>query len=142
MLMVSSKQHIFWGGNYFQLPPSRCWLVWNKGEGFKGRTYAECELAWTSLDENVREITHNPLARGDYKNKQHPTQKPLQVMLWCLEKIVPAARTIIDPFMGSGSTGVAAIELRREFVGIEREQTYFDAACRRISEAVKSPGLF
>jgi len=68
-----SKNQIVWGGNYFGLPATRCFLVWDKGEGFYSRTYAECELAWTSFDLNTCKYKHDPLAKGDYRGKIHPT---------------------------------------------------------------------
>lgn len=134
---------IIWGGNYFQLPPSRCFLVWDKGAGFKGRSFAECELAWCSLDENAKVFSYDPLARGDYhkQGKHHPTMKPVALMQWCLG-LLPAAQTILDPFMGSGSTGVAAVKMGRHFIGVEREQQYFDIACQRITDAYSQGDLF
>jgi site-specific DNA-methyltransferase (adenine-specific) len=141
LVLAAGERAILWGGNYFGLPPSRCWLVWDKGAGFKGRSYAEAELAWASFDANVRVMTYDPLARGDYRGKEHPTQKPLQVMLWCLE-LAGAAQTVLDPFMGSGTTGVACMQLGRSFIGIEREPKYFDIACRRIEQAQKQGALF
>lgn len=72
----------------------------------------------------------------------HPTQKPLAVMKWCIEHLPADAQTILDPFMGSGTTGVAAVKLGRRFIGIERERKYFDIACRRIEEAYKQPDFF
>lgn len=141
-IVESDLPAIIWGGNYFLLPPSRAFLVWDKGAGFKGRDFAECEVAWCSFDANARVITHDPLARGDYRDKQHPTQKPVRVMEWCVGQLPDAARTILDPFAGSGSTGVACVNLGRGFVGIEREPAYFDIACRRIEEAYKQPRLF
>lgn len=142
MMLSKGKHHIIWGGNYFDLPPTRCFLVWDKGACFAGRTYAECEYAWTSIDANARIIHHDPLAFGDYKGKFHPTQKPTAVMKWCLS-FIPAADTILDPFMGSGSTGVAAIATGKKFIGIEREEQFFDTACRRLTDAVgQGGGLF
>lgn len=141
LLLKAARTHIIWGGNYFDLPPSRCFLIWDKGAGFKGRTYAECELAWASFDANARMFSYDPLARGDYRGKAHPTQKPVQLMKWCLG-FIPEARTIIDPFMGSGSTGVAAVGTGRKFTGIERVESYFDAACRRVADALARPDLF
>ena len=132
---------IIWGGNYFSLPPSRCFLIWNKGAGFKGRDFAECEMAWTNIDANAREITHDPLASGDYRHKQHPTQKPVRVMEWCLTYLKDA-ETILDPFMGSGTTGVACARNGRKFVGIEAEPRYFDMACERIAAAYAQGRLF
>jgi hypothetical protein len=141
MVLASSDQHIIWGGNYFHLPPARCFFVWDKGAGFKGRTFAECEMAWSSLDLNARVLTRDPLAAGDYRGKEHPTQKPVAVMEWCLQA-VSAPTSVIDPFMGVGSTGVACVSLSAKFTGIEREQKYHAAACRRIEEAYKQPRLF
>ena len=132
---------IIWGGNYFELPPSRCFLVWNKGAGFKGRDFAEAEIAWCSMDGNARTFDYDPLARGDYKDKAHPTQKPVALLEWCLS-FLPAAQTILDPFMGSGTTGVACAKLGRKFIGIEIEPKYFDIACKRIDEAYRQPRLF
>jgi DNA modification methylase len=142
LLRRCSREQIIWGGNYFPLPPTRGFLVWDKGAGFKGRTYAECELAWTSLNANARVITHDPLARGDYRGKHHPTQKPASVMRWCLQQLPAETFSILDPFMGSGTTGVAAVGLGKSFTGIEREPRYFDIACRRISDALSRPDLF
>lgn len=132
---------IIWGGNYFDLPPRRGYLVWNKGAGFKGRDFAECEQAWISWDANARVFDFDPLARGAYRDKQHPTQKPVELMKWCLG-FLPDAQTILDPFMGSGTTGVAAVQMGRDFIGIEREPKYFDIACRRIEEAQRQGDLF
>ena len=131
---------IVWGGNYFDLPPSRAYLVWDKGAGFKGRDFAECEMAWCSFDANARIFARDPLARGDYRGKQHPTQKPVALMEWCLG-FLPDAETILDPFAGSGSTGVACVNMGRRFVGIERDPDYFDIMCRRIDEAMRQPRL-
>ncbi len=140
-VMEIDAPSIIWGGNYFPLPPSRAFLIWNKGAGFRGRDFAECEQAWCSFDANARVFDFDPLARGAYRDKEHPTQKPVEVMKWCLG-FVADAKTILDPFMGSGTTGVAAVKLGRKFIGIEIEPKYFDIACRRISEALKQPDMF
>ena len=132
---------IVWGGNYLDLPPSRAYLVWDKGSGFKGRDFAECEQAWCSFDMNARILRHDPLAMRDYVDKHHPTMKPLGVMRWCIG-FLSDAQAILDPFMGSGTTGVAAVQMGRKFIGIEREPKYFDIACRRIEEAYMQPRLF
>jgi len=134
MVVAAGSCAILWGGNYFDLPPSRGWLLWDKGAGFKGRSYAEAEMAWTSMDTNVRIFQWDPLARGDYRGKEHPTQKPIALMEWCIKQAGDPA-TILDPFMGSGTTGVAAVQMCRQFIGIERERKYFDIACERIARA-------
>jgi site-specific DNA-methyltransferase (adenine-specific)/modification methylase len=106
--------------------------------------FADCELAWTNLQRAVRRIRFlwNGMIRAEKDiEREHPTQKPIEVMRWCLG-FIPDARTILDPFMGSGTTGVAAIKLGRKFIGIEIEPKYFDIACRRIEEAARQPDLF
>jgi DNA modification methylase len=126
-----------WGGNYFAdlLPASGGWLVWRKPEAETGFSLADVELCWTNKKFAARTIT---LGRRD--GNLHPTQKPIEVMKWTLGFI--DARTILDPFMGSGTTGVAAVKLGRKFLGIEIEERYFNIAARRISEALKQPDLF
>lgn len=129
---------IVWGGNYMALPPSRCWLTWYKRDAVS--TMADCEHAWTSLDANSR-LFDWTIAATNAERVDHPTQKPVQLMQWCLG-FLPDAQTILDPFMGSGTTGVACVNLGRKFIGIEREPKYFDIACRRIEDAYKQPRLF
>lgn len=140
-ILQAGDRAILFGGNYFDLPPSRNFLIWDKGAGFKGRDFAECEFAWCSWDANARVLTYDPLARGDYRSKQHPTQKPVAVMQWCISHL-GGASVILDPFMGSGSTGVAAVQMGRKFIGIEREPRYFDIAVRRIEDAQRQESLF
>jgi DNA modification methylase len=136
LMLQAGADQIIWGGNYFadMLPPSKGWLYWQK---LMGGDFSDGELAWTSRDKALREFTCCPKGKGGL----HPTQKPVEVMQWCLA-LLPHASSIIDPFMGSGSTGVACANLGRQFIGIEREPTYFDIACRRIEEAYKQPRLF
>lgn len=145
MDLIHSKAdlHIYWGGNYFGLPASKCWLVWDKCTG--ANSFADCELAWTDIDSVVRKITVpwvGANAKDESGERVHPTQKPLGVMRWSIEKCKPQPQTILDPFMGSGTTGVAAIQLGRSFIGIERESKYFDIACQRIEQAVAQGQLF
>lgn len=136
-----STWQAFFGGNYFDLPPSSCWLVWDKLNG--DNDFADCELAWTNWPKAVRRIQWrwNGMIREGQEERFHPTQKPLQVMGWVID-LCPKADSILDPFMGSGTTGVAAVERRRQFIGIEREPKYFDIACRRIEQAYKQRPLF
>jgi site-specific DNA-methyltransferase (adenine-specific) len=137
--MVANARHsIIWGGHYFKLPQARGWLVWNKI--IRNWSSGECELAWTNIDQPVRafDYSHGELA---IEGKVHPTQKPLPLMKWCLE-FVPDARLILDPYMGSGSTGVAAVKAGRRFIGVERDPKFFEIACRRIEAAYAQPDLF
>lgn len=143
-LLACSDEQIIWGGNYFsdKLPPSKGWLYWQK---LMGGDFADGELAWTSRDKALREFTYCPKG-GDINSRfakpnEHPTQKPVAVMEWCLS-FLPNAQTILDPFMGSGTTGVACMKLGRKFIGIEIEPKYFSIACKRIEEAWKQPRLF
>lgn len=141
LMRAISKNQIIFGGNYFRLPPTSCWLVWDKQNG--DNDFADCELAWTNLEKAVRRIYWRwagMIRKGD-DVREHPTQKPLGVMSWCLTHI-PQAKTILDPFAGSGTTGVACVKAGRTFVGIEREPSYFDIACRRIQKAVDQPDMF
>ena len=133
-----SAQQIIWGGNYFAhlLPPTMRWLSWDKGQD--GFSLADFELAWTSENAAARRINY-PRSRAIGDGREHPTQKPVAVMEWCLQFV---SGGVLDPFMGSGTTGVACIKLGRKFIGIEIEPKYFDIACRRIEEAWKQPRLF
>jgi site-specific DNA-methyltransferase (adenine-specific) len=134
-----SKCQIVWGGNYYQLPPRRGWLSWFKPDA--PPSMASLELAWTSMDQNARQISCS-ISATNAERVGHPTQKPLAVMLFSLAQLPREVRTIVDPFMGSGTTGVAAVKRGKAFVGIEREPAYFDIACRRISDALRAPDLF
>jgi DNA modification methylase len=128
---------IVWGGHYYNLPPNRGWLVWDKI--VRKFSSGHCELAWTNLDQPVRafNFSHGQLAT---EGKVHPTQKPLKLMEWCLS-FLPEGVTVLDPFMGSGTTGVACINTGRNFIGIERDPGYFAIAERRIADARTSTPL-
>lgn len=129
---------IVWGGNYFPMPPSRCWLVWIKRDAV--RTMAGCEMAWTNFDANAKYFDWT-IAATNAERVAHPTQKPLALMRWCIEQ-AGNPETILDPFMGSGTTGVAAIQMGRKFTGIERDAGYFKIACQRIEQAYAQGQLF
>ena len=137
--LAKHPEAIIWGGNYYPLPPSRCWLVWDKKQNDQWTT-GQCELAWTSLDRPIRAFRFAQCEQANEGPKMHPTQKPLALMEWCLKWLT--ARTVLDPFMGSGTTGVACMNLQRQFIGIEREEKYFDIACRRIDQAQRQGQLF
>ncbi len=139
-IRAASDWQAFFGGNYFELPPTSCWLVWDKLNG--DNDFADCELAWTNWPKAVRRIQWrwNGMIRQGGEDRYHPTQKPLTVMKWVID-LCPKAETILDPFMGSGTTGVAAVQMGRKFIGIEREKKYFDIACERIANAYAQPSL-
>jgi DNA modification methylase len=127
---------IVWGGNYFSdiFPPSKSWLYWQK---LMGGDFSDGELAWTNLGRALREFTLCNKMHG----KRHPTQKPVALMEWCLG-FLPDAQTILDPFMGSGTTLVACQRLGRNGTGIELDPDYFQIACERVHEAWSAPDLF
>jgi DNA modification methylase len=132
----SSLPCMIWGGNYFPLPVSRGWLVWNKYNS--ANTMADGELCWTNCDMPLRLFTH-PLLSWPMKEKiegNHPTQKPVALMEWCLQrlKLQPGA-TVLDPYMGSGTVGIACAKMGYKYIGIEIDAHYFDVARRRVSTA-------
>jgi len=132
LVLSKSQNAIVWGGNHFTLPPSRGWLVWTKPE--RNFTLSEAELAWTTRD-NVMRVWDGP--RSDV-GREHPTQKPLALMYWCLG-FFPDAHSTLDPFMGSGTTLVAAKNLGRRAIGIEIEERYCEIAGKRLAQEVLFP---
>lgn len=142
LLFKAAKYQIIFGGNYFELPPTKCWLLWDKE--INGN-FADAEMAWTNLNKPVKlkrymwngMLRANNEARGD-----HPTQKPIGVMQWCISHLPKNSNSILDPFMGSGTTGVACAKMGRSFIGIERESKYFEIACKRIEQAYAQEVLF
>ena len=133
--LESCEARIVWGGNYFtnaNLSPSRKWLIWDKMNGTN--PMADAELAWSDLPGSVRMFRMHHFSKG-YDDKVHPTQKPLALMRWCLS-FAPDAKTILDPFMGSGTTLVAAKREGRKAVGIELEERYCEAAVKRLQQSV------
>jgi DNA modification methylase len=128
---ICSKQIIF-GGNYYALPPSRCWFVWDKENS---GDFADCELAWTNLDKSVRLKKHlwNGMIRKGQEQRFHPTQKPLEVMSWALGH-AGEVKTVLDPWMGSGTTLRACKDVGIKCVGIEREEKYCEIAVQRLAQ--------
>jgi DNA modification methylase len=136
-----SRWQIIFGGNFFDLPPSACWLVWDK---MNSGDFADAELAWTNLQKAVRMVQHrwNGMIRWDNEERFHPTQKPLAVMKWCLGHLPKGCDLILDPFMGSGTTGIAALATGRKFIGVEMDAGHFETASRRIAAVADEPPLF
>ena len=134
LILASASDAVIWGGNYFPLPPSRGWLVWNKPE--RGFSLAEAELAWTSRDMVIRVAD---LPRSD-AGRTHPTQKPLALMSWCLS-FFPKAKTVVDPFAGSGTTLVAAKAAGLRSVGIEAHEPYCEMIANRLVQNVLDFGV-
>jgi DNA modification methylase len=146
----ASEHQIIWGGNYFTdfLRPTMQWLVWDKMQ--RGFSLADCEFAWSSQNKAARIFSYGRGNESGFAPKSaehanfinaHPTQKPVALMKWCIG-LLGNSETILDPFMGSGTTGVAAVQMGRKFIGIERDPGYFDIACRRIEQAQRQSDLF
>lgn len=138
LMLEKANNLIVWGGNYYALPPSRGWLTWFKPDA--PPSMAQFEMAWTSFDMNAKQLKHS-ISATNAERVGHPTQKPLRVMEWSLT-FADIAETVLDPFMGSGTTGAACAKFGKRFVGIERERKYFDIACERIRFAQAQDRLF
>lgn len=143
-ILNAANVAVIFGGNYYTdiLPVGKQWFVWDKKNTLP--SFGDCELIWTNIKRNsVKLLTYeyNGLI-GKREERVHPTQKPYEVMRWCIEKLPKGGQTILDPFMGSGTTGVACAKLGRKFIGIEIEPKYFDIACKRIEDAYAQGDLF
>lgn len=138
--VIGAGHHaILWGGNYFAgLAPSAKWLVWDKDNG--ANDFADCELAWTNCPGAVRRIKFRwagmlqEYGGRDKEQRWHPTQKPVPVMRWAIERAPADCALILDPFMGSGTTLVAARDLGRKAIGIEIEERYCEIAAKRLAQ--------
>jgi len=137
LVMAAAPIKIIWGGNYFPLPPTRAVLCWDKDQPWEN--FSQIELAWTNLPRPAA-IFRESATRGT-PGKEHPTQKPLSLMRWCVA-LAKGCESIVDPFMGSGTTGVAAVEAGRTFIGCEIDPAYFEIACRRIEGAQRQARMF
>jgi site-specific DNA-methyltransferase (adenine-specific) len=131
---------VLWGANYYadKLPPSGGWLVWDK-ERPDDLDQATCELAWTNCVKGVRRFRYlwnGMMKAGEWNESYHPTQKPVALMKWVLTLrwLPKSGATVLDPFMGAGSTGVACVRTGRRFIGIELDEAYFNLAVKRISD--------
>ena len=141
-LLLLADSQVIWGGSNFanKLPPSRCWLVWDKKDGVNlTNQFSDCEIAWTNRNAPIKIFNHRwtgylKASEKDWE-RVHPTQKPLALMQWCLG-FYPDAETILDPFMGAGTTLVAAKREGRQAIGIELEERYCEAAVKRLQQGV------
>jgi len=129
---------VVWGGNYFNLPTSRGWMAWHKPDA--PPSMGNLELAWSSVDRTAKSIVHS-ISATNKERVGHPTQKPVRVMEWCMDVAkIPTDAVVLDPFCGSGTTGVACVKTGRKFIGIEIDPGYCEIARKRIAEA--ESGLF
>ena len=146
-LLTMAETVVMFGANHFadKLPPASKWLIWDKRKGFTRNDFADCEMAWTNQKGPARLISHywNGMMRDSEKGipRVHPTQKPIEVMRWVLQEATQEGDIVADPYMGSGTTGVACAKMGRKFIGIEIDEGYFDIACRRIAQAYAQPDM-
>ena len=139
---------LFGANNYAsKLPDTTGWIVWDKRDGMTSNDQSDCELIWTNQNVAARVYRHrwNGMIKDSERQTRrvHPTQKPVALMVWLISQLrIPKGATIFDPFMGSGSTGVACMQLGRNFIGCEIDPGYFAIAQKRISEAAAQPALF
>lgn len=133
-----SRNQIIWGGNYFVLPPTRCILVWDKGETMYGRSFAELEMAWTSFDESARLFKYNPAD----PTRIHPTQKPVALYTWIFNRYAKSGDKILDTHLGSGSSRIAAYDMGLDFTGYEIDKDYFEAQEERFKTHTAQITLF
>lgn len=140
-LLEIGRWHIFWGGNHFGLPGATGWLVWDKETGSNG--YADCELAWTDLPQAVRRFRFQWMGMLQRlpEERWHPTQKPLPVMRWALGFLPKETGTVLDPYMGSGTTLRAAKDLGIKAIGVEVQERYCEIAAKRCGQEVLFGGV-
>jgi DNA modification methylase len=132
LILPRAKQVIIWGGHLYPLPPLRGWLIWDKI--VREFTSGHCEMAWSNLDQPVKAFSYSHGALAT-EGKYHPTQKPLPLMEWCLSF---TSGTVCDPFMGAGTTLLAAKNNGRDAVGIDRSEAYCEIAANRLRQEVFS----
>lgn len=140
---------VLWGANHYadRLPTATRWLVWDKRDGTTSDDHSDCEMAWTNLKGAARLYSHlwRGICRAGEENvakaaKLHPAQKPLALMRWCLS-FLPEGVLVVDPYMGSGTTGVACLQTGHPFIGVETDSDHFEVARERLLSALDA-GLF
>lgn len=134
-----SQNQIIWGGNYFNLPPTRCFCIWDKKQP-ENVTFASCEFAWTSFNESAKTFYMSPMNCPE--NRIHPTQKPTALYKWLLNKYAKKGDKILDTHLGSGSSVIACYDLGFEYIGFEIDKEYFDLANKRIEQHKAQMNIF
>lgn len=127
-----SKNQIIWGGNYFSLPPTRCFLIWRKLTISENFTMAMCEYAWTSFNDNAKLFECAP--QGNKEKRFHPTQKPIALYHWILSRYAKKGDKILDTHVGSASSLIACHDMGLEFVGFELDKFYYEKATERMEQ--------
>lgn len=133
-----SKEQIIWGGNYFNLPPTQGFFIWDKVQP-ENFSLSMCEFAWCSKQQPAKIFSYSVLKE---KDKIHPTQKPIQLFQWLINRETKENDLILDCFSGSGTTAIACHNLKRRFICIERDKDYYEASVKRLEDAKKQLTLF
>lgn len=137
-----ADHRIIWGANFFNCFEERGGaIVWDKAQPMPDFSKADIASCTHLQKTEIVRIPWTNFTATHKKQSKHPCERPVDLYRWCIEYL-PHCETILDPFMGSGTTGVACVQLQRRFIGIELDETYFDIACKRIEEAYKQPSLF
>ena len=134
-----SRNQIIWGGNYFELPPTRCFLIWRKLTISESFSMAMCEYAWTSFNSNAKLFEYAPQGQGD---RFHPTQKPIQLYEWILRKYAHEGDKILDTHVGSASSLIACRNMGHKYVGFEIDEYYYNLAKKRLESAEAQMNLW
>ncbi len=134
-----SKNQIIWGGNYFPLPPTKCFLIWDKKQP-ENISFASCEYAWTSLDEVAKTFYMSPMNTGEYRI--HPTQKPVALYSWILSKYAKKGDKILDTHVGSGSSLIACHNAGFDYIGFELDKQYYEQANKRLETEKAQLSIF
>lgn len=134
-----AKNRIIWGGNYFNMKPTRCFLIWDKQQP-QAVSFASCEYAWTSFNKSAKTFYMRPQNADDYRI--HPTQKPVKLYEWLLMNYAKEGDKILDTHLGSGSIAIACHNLGYDLTACELDKEYYDAAMKRIEQHKAQQRLF
>lgn len=135
-----SHNQIIWGGNYFTLPPCRCFVFWDKQNPVPN--YSDGEFAWSSFDRPAKRLVYGYTNVINYESRIHPTQKPVKLYEWLLTNYAKPGQRILDTHLGSGSSAIAAHNLGFDFVGTELDKDYYEAALARFKKHIAQGSLF
>lgn len=135
-----SKNQIIWGGNYFPLPPTRCVLCWNKMQPWDN--FSQWEMAWTSFDKPAGLLSLSNTGGGNHESKIHPTQKPVKLYQWLLNKYAKEGDKILDTHLGSGSIAIACYNYGFDLTACELKENYYNDAMKRINQLTSQQALF
>lgn len=135
-----SKNQIIWGGNYFDLPPTRCFIIWNKNQPWDN--FSQAEFAWTSFDKPAKLFTHSNRGGNNEETKIHPTQKPIYLYDYCLKHFSEDGMKILDTHLGSASIAIASDKYNVELVACDLNKVYFDDAVKRLKNSLSQQKLF